>query len=53
LLRKALNLSLINIKKDKNMFKKLIIAAISASFVCSAAFADSTNVGIRLSAADL
>ncbi len=35
------------------MFKKLIIAAISASFVCSAAFADSTNVGIRLSAADL
>ena len=35
------------------MFKKLIIAAISASFVVSAALADSTNFGIRISAADL
>ena len=35
------------------MFKKLIIAAISASFVFSAAFADSTNIGVRISAADL
>ena len=35
------------------MFKKLIIAAISASFVASAAFADSTNVGVRISAANL
>ena len=35
------------------MFKKLIIAAISASFVVSAAFADSTNIGVRISAGDL
>tara|TARA_B110000971_G_C19899502_1_gene449251 strand:+ start:158 stop:832 length:675 start_codon:yes stop_codon:yes gene_type:complete len=35
------------------MFKKLIIAAISASFVVSAAFADSTSVGFRLSSGDL
>jgi hypothetical protein len=35
------------------MFKKLIIAAISASFVASAAFADSTNVGFRISAGNL
>ena len=35
------------------MFKKLIIAAISASFVVSAAFADSTNIGVRISAANL
>jgi len=35
------------------MFKKIIIAAISASFVASAAFADSTNVGVRISAANL
>lgn len=35
------------------MFKKLIIAAISASLVASAAFADSTNVGVRISAANL
>tara|TARA_B100000768_G_scaffold89353_1_gene83840 strand:- start:382 stop:1074 length:693 start_codon:yes stop_codon:yes gene_type:complete len=35
------------------MFKKLIIAAISASFVASAAFADSTNIGLRISAANL
>ena len=35
------------------MFKKLIIAAISASFLASAAFADSTNIGVRLSAATM
>jgi hypothetical protein len=35
------------------MFKKLIIAAISASFVVSAAFADSTNIGFRMSGATL
>ena len=35
------------------MFKKIIIAAISASFVASAAFADSTNIGVRISAANL
>ena len=35
------------------MFKKLIIAAISASFLASAAFADSTNIGVRLSAANM
>jgi hypothetical protein len=35
------------------MFKKLIIAAISASFVVSAAFADSTSVGFRISSGDL
>ena len=35
------------------MFKKLIIAAFSASLVASAAFADSTNIGIRLSAATM
>ena len=35
------------------MFKKLIIAVISASFVASAAFAGSTNVGVRISSADL
>tara|TARA_B110000093_G_C12746035_1_gene316440 strand:- start:1 stop:672 length:672 start_codon:yes stop_codon:yes gene_type:complete len=35
------------------MFKKLIIAAISASFVASAAFADSTNVGFRISTGNL
>tara|TARA_B110000483_G_C17962014_1_gene452435 strand:- start:40 stop:735 length:696 start_codon:yes stop_codon:yes gene_type:complete len=35
------------------MFKKLIIAAISASFVASAAFADSTNIGVRISSANL
>ena len=35
------------------MLKKLIIAAISASFVISTAFADSTNVGVRLSSSTL
>ena len=35
------------------MFKKLIIAALSASFVVSTAFADSTNIGVRISMADL
>ena len=35
------------------MFKKLIIAAISASFVASAAFADQTNIGVRISSANL
>ena len=35
------------------MFKKLIIAAISASFLVSSAFADSTNIGVRLSAANM
>ena len=35
------------------MFKKIIIAAISASFIASAAFADSTNIGVRISTADL
>ena len=35
------------------MFKKIIIAAFSASLVASAAFADSTNIGIRLSAATM
>ena len=35
------------------MFKRLIIAAISASFVASAAFADSTNVGFRISTGNL
>ena len=35
------------------MFKKLIIAAVSASLVASAAFADSTNIGVRISAANL
>jgi hypothetical protein len=35
------------------MFKKMIIAVISASFVASAAFADSTNIGVRLSAANM
>ena len=35
------------------MFKKLIIAAISASFVVSAAFADSTNIGVRISTANM
>ena len=35
------------------MFKKIIIAAISASFLASAAFADSTNFGVRFSSADL
>ena len=35
------------------MFKKIIIAAISASFLVSAAFADSTNIGVRFSSADL
>jgi len=35
------------------MFKKIIIAAISASFIASAAIADSTNVGVRLSAATM
>ena len=35
------------------MFKKLIIAAFSASFVVSAAFADSTNIGVRISAGEL
>ena len=35
------------------MFKKIIIAAISASFVISAAFADTTNIGVRISAATL
>ena len=33
--------------------KKLIIAAISASFVASAAFADSTNIGFRISSGNL
>ena len=35
------------------MFKKIMIAAISASFLASAAFADSTNIGVRFSSADL
>tara|TARA_B100000780_G_C20921335_1_gene367046 strand:- start:4 stop:684 length:681 start_codon:yes stop_codon:yes gene_type:complete len=35
------------------MFKKLIIAAISASFLVSAAFADSTSVGFRITSGDL
>ena len=35
------------------MFKKLITAAIFASFLVSAAFADSTNIGVRLSAAKM
>jgi len=35
------------------MLKKLIIAAISASFLASVAFADSTNIGVRLSAANM
>ena len=35
------------------MFKKTIIAALSASFLASVAFADSTNFGIRLSATTL
>tara|TARA_B110000027_G_C16035986_1_gene263110 strand:+ start:239 stop:907 length:669 start_codon:yes stop_codon:yes gene_type:complete len=35
------------------MFKKIIIAAISASFLASAAFADSTNFGVRFSTAEL
>ena len=35
------------------MFKKAIIVAISASFIASAAFADSTNIGVRLSATTL
>ena len=35
------------------MFKKLIIAAISASFVASAAFADSTSVGFRISGGNI
>ena len=35
------------------MFKKTIIAAISASFLASVAFADSTNIGVRLSAASM
>ena len=35
------------------MFKKIIIAAISASFLASAAFADSTNIGFRISAGNL
>ena len=35
------------------MFKKIIIAAISASFIASAAIADSTNVGVRISAATM
>ena len=35
------------------MFKKIIIAAISASFIASAAFADSVNFGVRISSADM
>ena len=35
------------------MFKKIIIAVISASFVASAALADTTNIGVRISAANL
>ena len=35
------------------MFKKIIIAAISASFLASAAFADSTNIGFRISSGNL
>ena len=35
------------------MFKRLIIAAISASFVASADLADSTNVGFRISTGNL
>ena len=35
------------------MLKKLIITAISASLVASAVFADSTNVGFRISAGNL
>ena len=35
------------------MFKKLIITAISAALIASAAFADSTNVGFRISAGNL
>ena len=35
------------------MFKKLIITAISAALVASAAFADSTNVGFRVSTGNL
>ena len=35
------------------MFKKLIIATISASFVAFAAFADSTNIGFRISSGNL
>ena len=35
------------------MLKKIIIAALSASFIASAAFAGSTNVGIRLSEATM
>ena len=35
------------------MFKKIIIAAISASFVATAVFADSTNIGVRYSSATM
>ena len=35
------------------MFKKLITAVISASFVASAAFADSTNIGFKISSGNL
>ena len=35
------------------MFKRILIALISASFVASAAFAGSTNLGVRISAANL
>jgi len=35
------------------MFKKIIVAAISASFLASAAFADSTNIGFRISSGNL
>jgi opacity protein-like surface antigen len=35
------------------MLKKIIIAVISASFIASAALADVTNVGVRISAATL
>ena len=35
------------------MFKKLIITAISAALIASAAFADSTNVGFRISSGNL
>ena len=35
------------------MIKKLIITAISASLIASAVFADSTNVGLRISAGNL
>jgi hypothetical protein len=35
------------------MFKKIIIAALSASFIASAAFADSTNIGVRYSMANM